>query len=75
MLYLLLAIGIILICLSVLACRLALDALNELARQREAIEHIRQTLDGHWKGANYMHAQTRALIQGEPPPNKKDYWN
>lgn len=75
MLYLLLLIGIILIGLSIMGCRLASDVYNELTKQREAIEHIRQALEGQWKGANYMHAQTRALIQGEPPPNKKDYWN
>lgn len=74
MLYLLLVLGIIAVALAAVGCWLASEVHREVIKQREAIERIRLELDGHWKGANYFHAQTRALIQGQPPPNRSDYW-
>ncbi len=73
MLYLLLVIGIILIGLSILGCRIGADVYQQLLRQSSDIESLRQKLDGHCKVDGYLHAKTRALIKGDPPPDEMDY--
>lgn len=74
MIYLLALLCFLALGIACLACRLIVGVSNDLKRQREMIDLMYEQIQGQWKGHNYFHAQTRALISGDEAPRKEDFW-
>ncbi|WDS36208.1 DUF948 domain-containing protein [Pseudoxanthomonas sp.] len=50
------------------------DTNKKLESLKKEVNYLHTQLEGHWRGHNYFHAQTRALIKGDPPPSRSDFW-